>query len=68
MKGDQAKEHHLASVEQQLRGSKLAKEDSLCHEKMTQVERGWLREHRSVHAREWNLLTDLVPEQIPHAN
>lgn len=37
-------------------------EDTLCHESMTQVERRWLIVHCPPEARQWNLLTDLVPE------
>jgi hypothetical protein len=39
--------------------SRLAKEDTLSHESMTQAERKWLRQNRSSKARHWNLLTDL---------
>jgi acetyl esterase/lipase len=34
---------------------------------MTNVERRWLREHRSPHAAHWNLLTDLRREHLPYA-
>jgi hypothetical protein len=37
-------------------------EDTLCHESMTQAERRWLADHTPPEARQWNLLTDLVPE------
>lgn len=39
--------------------SRLAKEDTLSHESMTQAERKWLRRNRPPKARHWNLLTDL---------
>lgn len=39
--------------------SRLAKEDTLSHESMTQAERKWLRQNRPSKARHWNLLTDL---------
>jgi transcriptional regulator with XRE-family HTH domain len=39
--------------------SRLAKEDTLSHESMTQAERKWLRRNRPAKARHWNLLTDL---------
>lgn len=44
--------------------SRLAREDTLCHESMTEAERKWLREHRSAQARHWNLLTDLRAERL----
>jgi hypothetical protein len=57
----------LAAVEQRLEPSRLAREDTLCHESMTQAERRWLREHRSTQAQHWNLLTGLVPEHLSYA-
>ena len=57
----------LATVERRLEPSRLAREDTLCHESMTQAESGWLREHRSTHARHWNLLTGLVPDHLSYA-
>ena len=39
--------------------SRLAPEDTFCHDSMTQAERVWLREHRSPTAAHWNLLTDM---------
>ena len=39
--------------------SRLAREDTLSNESMTQVERKWLRQNRPSNARHWNLLTDL---------
>ncbi len=47
--------------------SRLAREDTLCHESMTQVERQWLREQRSPDAAYWNLLTGFRSEQLPYA-
>lgn len=39
--------------------SRLAREDTLSNESMTQAERKWLRQNRPSKARHWNLLTDL---------
>jgi transcriptional regulator with XRE-family HTH domain len=39
--------------------SRLAREDTLSNESMTQAERKWLRRNRPSKARHWNLLTDL---------
>lgn len=50
-----------------LERSRLAAEDTLCKESMTQAERKWLRTHRPPEAEHWNLLTDLSAEQLDHA-
>jgi len=60
-------EEELASRVARLESSRLAKEDTLCRESMTQSERAWLREHRPKLAEHWNLLTDLTVEQLDHA-
>ena len=57
----------LAVVERRLEPSRLAREDTLCHESMTQAERRWLRERRSTQAQHWNLLTGLVPDHLSYA-
>src|SRR3984893_12860163 len=46
--------------------SRLAKEDTLCHDSLTEVERKWLRVNRSAEAAHWNLLTDMKAENLPH--
>jgi hypothetical protein len=50
-----------------LERSRLAREDTLCRESMTQAERKWLRKHQTKAAAHWNLLTDLTAEQLDHA-
>jgi transcriptional regulator with XRE-family HTH domain len=50
-----------------LEPSRLAREDTLCHDSMTEAERRWLRQHRPPQAEHWNLLTDLRPEHLPYA-
>jgi transcriptional regulator with XRE-family HTH domain len=47
--------------------SRLAREDTFCHDSLTQAERRWLREMRPPEAQHWNLLTDLTAEQLPYA-
>ncbi len=47
--------------------SRLAKEDTLCQESLSEPERQWLREHRPDEARYWNLLTDWRPESLRYA-
>jgi transcriptional regulator with XRE-family HTH domain len=68
-----ASELATADLAEQLRGlverlerSRLAREDTLCHDSMTETERRWLREHRSETAKHWNLLTDLRGEHLPY--
>jgi transcriptional regulator with XRE-family HTH domain len=56
----------LATVRSGLDQSRLAREDTLCHDSMTNAERTWLREHRSQEAAYWNLLTDLRADQLVH--
>jgi transcriptional regulator with XRE-family HTH domain len=56
----------LYQVEQGLRRSLLAKEDTYCNQRMTEAERRWLHEHRSQEAATWNLLSDLRPEHLKH--
>lgn len=57
----------LASQEEFLQESLLAKEDTYCYESMTQAERKWLRTKRSQDARAWNVLSDLGPAHLTHA-
>lgn len=49
-----------------LESARLAREDTFCHDAMTQAERDWLREHRSASAVHWNLLTDMRGEVIAY--
>jgi len=64
--GSSQLEQELASRIAILEPSRLAKEDTLCKESMTQTERKWLRTHRSKSAKHWNLLTDITVEQLDH--
>jgi transcriptional regulator with XRE-family HTH domain len=57
----------LANVERRLEPARLAREDTLCRDSMTQAERRWLRDRRPAHAQHWNLLTGLVPEHLSYA-
>jgi transcriptional regulator with XRE-family HTH domain len=58
-----ARTEFLAQLKLALEESKLAKEDTLCRV-LSEAERRWLRKHRPDKAREWNLLTDLMPDII----
>jgi hypothetical protein len=51
----------------ELEPSRLAREDTLCHDSMTEAERRWLRQQRPRQAEHWNLLTDLKREHLPYA-
>jgi transcriptional regulator with XRE-family HTH domain len=66
-KNDGATAATLGAVQRQLESSRLAREDTLCRQTMTQAERRWLREHRPALAQHWNLLTGLVPEHLSYA-
>jgi len=57
----------LRELVQALELSRLVREDTLCHDSMTETERGWLREHRPTEAKHWNLLTDLSRDNLPYA-
>ena len=46
--------------------SRLAKEDTLCHDSLTEAERKWLRANRPAEAAHWNLLTDVKVENLPY--
>ena len=56
----------LRSVEAALKRSTLVQEETLCQEQMTQTERKWLENSRSPEARQWHVLSDLLPEHLQH--
>ena len=57
----------LRQEETALAHSRLAREDTLCHDNLTVAERAWLREHRPSEAAFWNLLTDVTAAQLDYA-
>lgn len=57
--GQASRRKSLSQNKAVIERSRLAKEDTLSHESMTQAERKWLRRNRPPKARRWNLLTDL---------
>jgi transcriptional regulator with XRE-family HTH domain len=67
-RGEIDKVNLLAQQESILEQSRLAREDTLCHDSLTQAERNWLRNHRSGEAEHWGLLTDLAPEHLSYAD
>lgn len=66
--GKSEAENRLLGLLDQLEQSRLAKEDTFCHDSMTKVERNWLRDHRSKTAKHWALLTDLTGEQLEYSS
>jgi transcriptional regulator with XRE-family HTH domain len=50
-----------------LERSRLAMEDTLCHDSLTAAERTWLRQNRPPEAAHWNLLTDLKADHLAYA-
>jgi hypothetical protein len=67
-KNDRQREDKLRQYLGVLENSRLAREDTFCHDSMTHAERMWLREHRSPSAAPWNLLTDLKGEHLAYAS
>jgi len=57
----------LEAVQSSLERSRLANEDTLCHDSMTEAERKWLRQSRPASAEHWNLLTDLTVDHLAWA-
>jgi transcriptional regulator with XRE-family HTH domain len=67
-KHDNRRAQELRPCVQVLEGSRLAREDTFCHDSMTDAERAWLRQNRSPLAEHWNLLTDLKGKQLAYAS
>jgi transcriptional regulator with XRE-family HTH domain len=65
--GDVTCKRKLSEYVGVLERSRLAREDTLCHESLTKAERNWLRENRPAQAAHWNLLTDMRVEDLVHA-
>ena len=65
--GDHSKAALLSEKEELLERSRLARQDTLCHDSLTPSERRWLLENRPNEARHWELLTDLSPEHLSYA-
>jgi transcriptional regulator with XRE-family HTH domain len=65
--GDSARSEQLNQYRELLDPSRLAREDTLCHDSMTQAERRWLHDNRTPEARHWNLLTDLDADRLAYA-
>ena len=63
---DEERSRKLKEYAAVLDRSRLAKEDTLCHDSLTEAERKWLRVNRPEEAAHWNLLTDMKAEDLPH--
>ncbi len=63
---DEQRSRRLKEYAAVLDRSRLVKEDTLCHDSLTEAERKWLRENRPAEAAHWNLLTDMKAENLPH--
>ncbi len=57
----------LTRLEEELRPSRLAREDTFCQAPLSLNEREWLSQNRSSEAAEWNVLSDLRPEHLQYA-
>lgn len=66
-KGNNSRAEALQELETRLRRSTLVQEETFCHEQMTNAERRWLEARRTPEARQWHVLSDLVPEHLAHA-
>jgi hypothetical protein len=64
---DQLRSNRLSAPHAALEHSRLAREDTLCHESMTAAERRWLQRNRPEEARHWNLLTDVQLQHLAYA-
>jgi hypothetical protein len=65
---DKERARELRQYLELLESARLAREDTFCHDSMTQAERAWLREHRTPAAAHWNLLTDMKGEHLAYAS
>ena len=64
--GDASRRKSLSQNKAQIEPSRLAREDTLSNDSMTQAERKWLRRNRPPKARHWNLLTDLDVKHLAY--
>ena len=65
---DPVRSQRLAEHRAELDRSRLVREDTLCHDSMTESERKWLKRNRPPEARHWNLLTDLDVKHLAHVS
>jgi transcriptional regulator with XRE-family HTH domain len=65
---DAVRSRKLAEHRAAMDRSRLVREDTLCHDSMTQAERKWLQQNRPPEARHWNLLTDLNVRHLAYVS
>lgn len=65
-KAEPSKVQALEQIEKRLERSKLVREETFCHENMTEAERKWLRQKSTPEARRWNVISDLAMEHLAH--
>ena len=65
---DEGRMRKLKEYAEVLDRSRLVKEDTLCHDSLTNAEKEWLRANRPSEAVHWNLLTDMKAENLPYAS
>jgi transcriptional regulator with XRE-family HTH domain len=63
---DTRRSKRLAEFRASMDRSRLVREDTLCHDSMTQAERKWLQQNRPPEAGHWNLLTDLNVKHLAY--
>lgn len=56
---------HLSNIEEEIFSVRLETEDTFCR-RIPEAERKWLREARPPEARQWNILSDLRPQDLPY--
>jgi hypothetical protein len=67
-RSDEQKAQAWRKYEVALEWSRLAMEDTLCHESLTAGERTWLRQqNQPPEIAHWNLLTDLTEDHLAYA-
>ncbi len=65
-KNQSSRTEKLSQCLEGLERARLVREDTFCHDAMTQAEKAWLREHRPTTAKHWNLLTDMTGEVLAY--
>jgi transcriptional regulator with XRE-family HTH domain len=64
LRGETLTAEKLEVHESEMEHSLLVREETLCNETMTKVERKWLAIRRPKEAKRWHLLTDLAPQNL----
>lgn len=62
--GDTEKAAEFKNRLDDLEKSRLAKEDTLCRQTMTEAEKRWILQNRSPEAEHWNIISDLSAEHL----